>query len=91
MASCRPQHKIQTSQAAPLAPEGKALGHVGGQEPRPEGGDDVPAAKGTAGPLPGHGTSTQSAIHQLQKPSSDALCLFPIDLITRGDFNYAHT
>lgn len=79
---CSPQDKIQTSQVVPLAPEGKATGHVGGREPRREGGDAVPAAEGTAGSLPGHGTPTQSAIHHL-KPSSDALCPFPIDLIKR--------
>lgn len=65
-----------------LAPEGKATRHRGGRE--------LFYRAGYRGGTPSHETSTQGPIHQLQEPSSDALCPFPIDLITRGDFKDGH-
>lgn len=43
---------------SPWLPRAKPQEHADWQEPRGEGRDDVPAVQGTAGPLPGHETST---------------------------------
>ena len=50
--------KPTPSKWSPWLPRAKPQEHADWQEPQGEGRDDVPAVQGTAGPLPGHETST---------------------------------